>query len=199
MTSYNQATLKTFFETGDVPFGSDYANLIDSFVNTVDTSNQMMAGSLTPTELITARVSATNANVTGTLSAGTFAINNLSITTDISAGGTVYASASRAPINYHGTPVIISAAGTAQATGALLTSEFCRLQGASDGQTTGFTLKANQIGWVQYLSGECSVSANLWPPTGGTINALSTNIPFPIAANTSYIVMHRTASSYAVK
>lgn len=199
MTTYNQATLKTFFETGDVPSGTDYANLIDSCLNVVDTTNQTLAGSITPTELITARVSATNANVTGILSAGTVAMNAFTITTNISAGGTVYASAARTAFNYHGTPLIVSAVGTTQATGALLTAEMCRLQGTTDGSATGFSLMANQIGWVQYFSGECAASANLWPPTGGAINALSTNAPFPMAANTSYIVLHRSASSYAVK
>lgn len=195
MTNYSKATLKTFFETNDVPNGSDYANFIDSYVNIVETGVQSMAGPLLPTELITARVSAANINVTVGLSA-----NSISVATDVSAtNGTVYASANRASFNYHGTPVIVSAFGTAQTTGSLLSSEFCRLQGATDAQATGFRLMANQIGWVQYLSNECAVSANLWPPSGGTINALSSNVPFPLAAGVPYIVMHRAASSYAVK
>lgn len=227
MTTYTKSTLATFFETGDVPDGTDYANLIDSQVNIAETSVQAMAGSLSMTELITARVSAGNANITGTLSAATLAVNAftansaffttgltavtgtfsgtvsanaINVTTDISAAsGTVYASASRVNFNYHGTPTIVSAAGTAQATGALLSTEFVRLQGATDGQTTGFKLMANQTGWVQYLANECAVSSNLWPPTGGTINGLGANAVFPMVANTPYIVMHRAASAYSVK
>lgn len=199
MTNYNKTTLSQFFETGDVPTGQNYSDLIDSNVNLVETSSQSMAGPLITTEVITARVSATNANVTGILSAGNFAINTLTITTDVTAGGSIYASASRTPINYHGAALIVSAAGTAQATGALLTAELCRLQGASDGQTTGFTLIANRTGWVQYLANECTVSANLWPPTGGHINGLSNNAAFAMTANTPYIVMHSQASAYAVK
>lgn len=68
MTTYSQNTLKTFFQTGDVPTGSDYANLIDSCLNIVDTSAQSIAGPINPTELITARVSAGNIIATGTLS-----------------------------------------------------------------------------------------------------------------------------------
>lgn len=96
------------------------------------------------------------------------------------------------------TPVIISAAGTAQATGALLTSVINRGKGVVDGATTGFRLLANKAGLTQYIYND-SVSANLWPPTGGSINALGANTVFPLAANTMYTILHLTASAYAVK
>lgn len=199
MTNYNKQTLATFFQNGDVPTGTDYENLIDSNLNLVETSAQSMAGPLVTTELITNRVSATNVNVTGTFSVNSFSPTSLSVANDVSAGGTIYASASRTPINFHGNPLIVSALGSTQTTAAPLTVEFCRLQGAADGQTTGFTLLANKQGWVQYLANECTVSANLWPPVGGIINGLSTNVPFPMVASTPYIVMHRNASAYSVK
>jgi len=201
MTTYSKSTLKTFFETGDVPSGTDYANFIDSYVNIVDTAEQTMAGPLTTTQLNATLVSATNANVTSVLSAASLNVQSgLSVSCDVSApSNVIYASAAKISFSYHGTPLIVSAAGTAQATGAPLTAEFCRLQGATDGQTTGFRILANQTGWVQYLSNECTVSANLWPPTGGSINGLGANTAFPLAANVPYIVMHRTASAYAVK
>lgn len=238
MTTYNKATLKTFFLTGDVPTGNDYGNLIDSQVNIAETAQQNMAGSLSMTELNASRVSAGPTNLTSTLTVagitsaadiyaesinasalnlkGPFSVsslsaNSVSVTTTISAAslyvmgdvsaatGTVYASAVRSPINYHGTPVVISAAGTAQTTGTFLTAEICRLQGASDGQATGFVLPANKTGWVQYLANECTVSANLWPPIGGSINGLGVNTVFPMTANTPYIVIHRAASAYSVK
>lgn len=64
MTTYNKSTLATFFQTNDVPTGSDYANLIDSQVNIAETASQSMAGPLTTTELIAPRVSATNLSAT---------------------------------------------------------------------------------------------------------------------------------------
>lgn len=67
MTTYNKNTLKTFFETNDVPQGSDYANLIDSQINIVETASQAMAGALQTPELAAARVSAGNGNFTGTM------------------------------------------------------------------------------------------------------------------------------------
>lgn len=77
MTTYNKATLKTFFETGDVPTGTDYANFIDSYVNLVETAEQAMAGPLNTTELITPNVSATNI-VTDTVSATNIYASNAS-------------------------------------------------------------------------------------------------------------------------
>lgn len=66
---YNKSSLAAFFETGDVPTGTDYMNLVDSCLNLVETSAQSMAGALIVTELITPRVSATNMNITGTYNA----------------------------------------------------------------------------------------------------------------------------------
>lgn len=204
MTTYNKATLKTFFETGDVPTGDDYANFIDSYVNIVETGIQTMAGALSTTELITARISAGNGvftgtlSIQGTLSAATFsidslAVSSLSVTGNVSANnGTIFASASRWSNG------IVSAAGTAQATGAALIYTINIGAGVVDGQTTGFKLPANQPGRIQYITNG-GASANLWPPTGGQINALASNAAFGMAASTPYIIIHTQASGYAVK
>lgn len=219
MTTYNKQTLATFFQTNDVPAGADYANLIDSQVNIVETSAQSMAGPLVATELIAPRVSAGNIKATGSVSidgvtsaVGLFA-NSLSVATTVSAAsvyttvlvctsvvatGTVSASSIYASNRMINTVAIISAAGTTQTTGSLCSAAICRLAGVTDGSTTGFTLMANRAGWNQKLYG-ANASANLWPPTGGTINALAANAAFPLATNTLYDVVHLTASAYAVK
>lgn len=67
MTTFNKATLKTFFQTNDVPDGNDYANFIDSYVNIVDTGAQSIASQLTAPEFSSSRISAGNGNFTGTL------------------------------------------------------------------------------------------------------------------------------------
>lgn len=209
MTTYNQTSLKTFFETGDVPTGSDFANLIDSCVNVADNTVQSIAGAFNPTELITPRVSATNGvftgnlQVQGTLSASTLVYDAISVsavttgilrvTGDVSANtGTIYASANRWSSG------IVSAAGSAQATGALLIYTVNFGAGVVDGQTTGFRLPGNQLGRVQYITNG-GASANLWPVTGGQINALASNAAFPMVANTLYTIVHTQASGAAVK
>jgi hypothetical protein len=234
MTTYTQSTLKTFFQTNDVPSGTDYANFIDSCVNVAETSAQSMAGPLSPTELITPRVSATNAVITGTLriggitSASSLYIDTLvyasaaqftgtvsaanfnaangrvtasaaTFTADVSAStGTVYASAVRSTNGVLSGSGTVSAAGITQGAAAILTNVINRGKGVVDGVTTGFAPLANRAGLVQYLLNE-GVSANLWPPTGGFINGLAVNTPFPLVTSAAYTIFHITASSYGVK
>lgn len=207
MTTYNKASLKTFFETNDVPSGTDYANLIDSQVNIVETAEQVMGGALNVPELITARVSAANVNVTGTLAvAGIFSAANLianSVTTSALVATAVNATTVSAATVYSTNGVvnstgIVSAAGTTQGAAAVLTNVINRGKGIADGTTTGFTPLANRAGLVQYLFNE-GVSANLWPPTGGTINGLAVNAAFPLAASAAFTIFHITASAYGVK
>lgn len=226
MTTYSKTTLKTFFETNDVPQGGDYGNLIDSQVNIAESTLQSMTGALSTTELITPRVSATNLIATIAVSAaaiyadniyagnltavsanlsfnnitvaGTVTASAASIATDVSAAGTVYASAMRSTNGFIGSTGIVSAAGTSQGAAAVLTNVINRGKGVADGTTTGFTPLTNRAGLVQYLYNE-GVSANLWPPTGGTINGLAVNAAFSLAASVSYTIFHITASAYGVK
>lgn len=177
MTTYNKSTLKTFFQTGDVPSGQNFSDFIDSYVNIVETGLQSMAGPLSATELNSVLVSAGNGNFTGNLSATT---------------GTVYGSANRWSSG------IVSAAGTAQATAATLLYTVNIGSGVVDGTSTGFALPPNNAGRVQYITNG-GASANLWPPVGGQINALSSNAAFGMAASTLYTVVHTLASGYAVK
>lgn len=215
MTTYNKSSLAQFFETGDVPQGSDYSNLIESCVNVAETSVQAMNGPLNPTELITARVSAGNGVFTGTLrvsgimSAANLVMDNISVsgvsaatinvTGDVSAAtGTIYASAMRSTNGIFAGVGIVSAAGTAQATATPLTNVINRGKGVVDGSTTGYALLANRAGLTQYLYNE-GASANLWPPVGGIINGQAANAAFSIATSSMVTIIHLTASAYAVK
>lgn len=99
--------------------------------------------------------------------------------------------------------VIVSAVGTAQSTAApiSISTGIVRLQGASDGQTTGYLLPSptGNLGIEQTLCYEGSVSANLWPNLGCAINGLGTNAVFPLVANTNYLVIYKAVSAYGVK
>lgn len=251
MTTYNKTQLKTFFEQGDVPSGTDYANLIDSQLNLVETVNQTMAGPLTATKLVAPTVSATNFNVTGgffanIVSANTLAVSDITVNSSytqndgsfsvIGIEGNINLSpdvgnvnlapvtggVSLAPVTgnvniagtntifagnliFQGGPykiqdvVIVSAAGTAQASAPSIgTNLVVRLQGATDGQATGYKL-ANTQGIKQYIYNENAVSANLYPDIGCKINGLGTNAAFGLAATTMYTVLQYAASAYAVK
>lgn len=197
-----KSVLVALFEQGDVPQGTNFADLINSSVNLNETTVQTMLGPLNPTEIITARVSATNVIVTGTLSvagitsAGAMNVSTL-ITNTVSADA-IYASAVRTTGGFYGGSAVVSALGTAQATAAPLVNFINRGKGIVDGTTTGFAIPANRTGWFQFLLNE-GVSANLWPPIGGFINGLAANAPFPLATSASYTIFHISASAYGVK
>ena len=80
MTAQNRSTLKAVFETGDVPDGTNYADLIDSFLNIVDTTAQSLASDLTvPTLVATTEVSSAQVNATEvSASVGSFATMTIS-------------------------------------------------------------------------------------------------------------------------
>lgn len=212
MTTYNKQTLATFFQTNDIPDGTDFANLIDSQVNIVETSVQNMAGALGTTELIASRVSAGNVNVTGTLNVAGITSANTIYANNIIAGSASYTNQTVTNLitttvsatNLYSTNGLISgvgvvsAAGTTQGTAASLVNVINRGKGIADGTTTGFTPLTNKPGLVQYLFNE-GASANLWPPTGGFINGLAANAVFPLAASAMVTIVHLTASAYAVK
>lgn len=208
MTNYSKSTLQTFFQTGDVPTGTDYANLIDSQVNIVETSVQAMGGALSTTELITPRVSAAIVNVTGTLTIGTFSTTNLSVTTasavsvytdNLSVSAAVSANNVWVNGNFIRPVVTIAASGTTLGTANILTGQINRLTSVTDSTATGVGLQANKTGWVQYLYNETTASANLWPCTGGQINVLASGAAFALAGSTLYTIVHTKASGYAVK
>lgn len=216
MTTYNKQTLGTFFQNADVPQGQDFQNLIDSQVNIVETSVQNMGGALSVPELIASRVSAGNANFTGIVSAVTLYVDNLNSTnisfTNVSAtninavsaritnANITTVSANTSYVTTAINPVtIISAAGTTQGAATLANAAICRVQGVSDGATTGILLMSARTGWEQVIHNETAVSANLWPTAGGKINGLSNDAAFAMAATTGYRVAHLTATTYSVK
>jgi hypothetical protein len=110
VTTYNKSTLKTFFEQGDIPTGTNYADLIDSCLNLVETGNQSMAGSLTTTELITSRVSAANVIFGGTnfTLQVTNSANVNAVDIGLAASGFIYASAGSSVTLAAGTAVTIT-------------------------------------------------------------------------------------------
>lgn len=186
----NKAALVLLFEQGDVPTGANFADLINSCVNMNETAVQALLGPLNPTELITPRVSATSVNITGVMSAASISITNVS-------ADVIYTSALRTN-EIIGNVGVVSAAGTTQATGALLSFTVNRGKGIVDGSTTGYRVPANKAGLVQYLFNE-GASANLWPVTGGTINGLAANAAFPLATSAMVTIVHLTASACSVK
>lgn len=163
-------------------------------------------GSNTPATGSFTTVSGANLNISGTTSANTISVSGVSavrintVTLSANVANILTVSANAAYLTTQFAPVaIISAAGTTQATATLCNATISRLQGTADGTDTGYALMANMIGRTQFLVHEGTVSANLYPPVGGKINALGTNAAFAMAASTPYTVIYTVASSVWVK
>lgn len=69
MTAQSRTYLKSKFEQGDTPQGTDYSDLMDSFVSLVDTTAQTLASDLTVPNLVATAVSAGSVNVVGAVNA----------------------------------------------------------------------------------------------------------------------------------
>lgn len=93
MTQYNKATLKTYFAQGDTPSGSDFANLIDSYMNQVETATQQMAGPIQTTKVIAPVVSANTVFAKDEINTALISAVDMNLTGDISVFG-ITASAS---------------------------------------------------------------------------------------------------------
>ena len=91
----------------------------------------------------------------------------------------------------------VSAAGTTQGTATIVSAQrpAFKCAGVVGGSATGFILQANNEGTMQ-LVWNPSVSANLYPPTGGNINALANNVPLPLPAGSLTLVLHVEGSAY---
>lgn len=82
MVAQDRSTLQSVFETGDVPDGTDYANLIDSFINLVETSAQSIASPVTfaGSAAFTSTTTAASISVLGTASvSGAVTAGSLSV------------------------------------------------------------------------------------------------------------------------
>ena len=62
MTAKSRVNLKAAFETGDVPDGDDFSDLIDSALNLTDASAQALASPISVPSISTGTVSATTVN-----------------------------------------------------------------------------------------------------------------------------------------
>jgi len=162
--------------------------------NTIVSGNANFSGLVTVSSLLVLNnISAATLNLTGGITADRITASTAVFTGIVSAGG--LAATNGVQLGN----AIVSAAGTTQGAATKLTSIINRCQGVTDGSATGFLIQSNIANIPIYVINQTAASANLWPPTGGTINALGANAAFGLAANTMYTVIPITASAYYVK
>lgn len=185
MTTYTRSALKTFFETGDIPFGIDYANLIDSCLNIVDTSAQVIASPIQTPELAATRVSATNINITGTLSAKNINVSALTINANslsVSKSFTLFTIAATAKTVTRGVDTSVKQVDNTLIPSNVLYYNQPTTLGHAYGSTMQIARTADYVGGtVGYVNGGLFVSTSVsrhatsyeWAVTGAIYNAAS--------------------------
>ena len=101
MAIKNRTDLKSYFETGDIPTQGEYSDLIDSQLNLLDTSTQIVVGEVSASSFKAENHITASGNISssGTISAATLTVDsysdinltgNLTASGDISASGDLY-------------------------------------------------------------------------------------------------------------
>jgi hypothetical protein len=213
MAIQTKTTIKTDFETGDTMTQSGFTNLVDSFTGLGETTLQSMQGPLYTTELVSPVCSATNVNSTtintSTLNATSVSAASANITSVIASSANIVnsdltlariATATCTNINIANrltfTTLQASAAGTTQGSAASLTASVNFLSGITDGVNTAFVIQGGFPGRVQYAINKTAVSANIFPPTGGTIDNGSANAAKGIAANSKMAIFCESSAAF---
>jgi hypothetical protein len=201
MSVLDRVTLKSVFENGDQPQGSDYANLIDSMVNLAETTTQTMNGPLVLAGgLSAASISTGNITATGIVSAATFwgAVANV---TTISAQTVTFSTLSVPSSGASVTGNITFTAGdvlrtvdasvacisTAQASARLLTASLNVIKSSTTAANDSVRLPGLYPGCMTMVVNDTTQSAKVFPPTGGQINALGANAALDLGPNTGAI------------
>lgn len=206
MTAQTRAVLKSVFEDGDTLQGTNFSDLIDSFISILDSGTQTISGTLSPNSLNTGTGTFNNIVVSASVSAGSafFGTASIDTATIITSNATTLnaTSVSAQSIYVSGrnqfSVVIASAAGTTLGAATQLgVQRITRLQGITDGSATGFRLSTPVVGTEQVLINDTAVSANLWPAAGCSIDGGSADAVRAIPANARIIVWHTGVSAYS--
>lgn len=200
MSTLDRATLKAAFQNGDQPQGSDYENLIDSFVSLAETTTQTMNGQL----VLAGGVSAASVNA-GTITA-TGAISGASVFATIAnfttiSGQTATLSTIQAPASGLAMTGLVSFTGyfagtvdtsvacisTAQASARLLTAATNIIKSSTTAANDSVRLPGLYAGVQFIVVNDTTQSAKVFPPTGSQINGLGANAALDLGPNTGAI------------
>jgi hypothetical protein len=186
MTQRSRTYLKGVFEQGDIPTGTDYADLIDSFLSLETSSEQTMIGGLTLTS-----VNATNGR-----------IDNLSVTTKVTAGAGEFTGPVSAASIWVDSKLIqsnqinVSANGTTQAAATRLTKDtsyvFCT------NLNRAVVLATAEPGRTQIIVNTATTALLVFPASGANFVGTAENASLSLAANGTMIVPHIGVSAYGM-
>ncbi len=193
MTSLNRVDLKAKFESGDAPQGSDYADLIDSFVNLAETTAQTLQGNLAFSGgLSAASITGGTGSFSGTVSAANVWATNVDATT-VSAQ-TITFSTLAAPVSglsvtnslvftagyVKETVASVACISTTQAAGYTLAHAINILRTVATGASDAVVVPGFYPGAKFTVINNTTGSAQIFPPVGGSFDSGSTNAKIDI-------------------
>jgi hypothetical protein len=191
MTAQTRTVNKGRFENGDRPSGSDFGDLIDSFVAISDSTAQTLTSNLNVPTLIATEVSAGVANVSAATiqvlvaSAASVQAMNAVVATagTLTVTGTAHVS-SLNPTRLLNGFAVITAAGSTQTSAASLTARLNHITTAVAGGPQGVILPTAATGLSVIVINAANTALNVYPATGGAIWGGSTNAAIAVTAST---------------
>lgn len=211
MTAVDRVTNIARFEQGDRPQGSDFRDLVDSFLSLADTTAQAMNSDLSVPTLIAAAVSA------GTVNASVINASQVSAATltgsvhaSVVSGASVVADSlfvqSSAAVSGRMTSfeyivfsrAAVTAAGSGQATGAQLGARQVHVIAGVLATANGdsLVLSGGYPGLTQIIINPTNVTAQLFPPSGGIINSAAANAAVGLFPASISIIYHQTSAQF---
>lgn len=216
MTARTPTYLKARFEQGDIPQGTDYEDLMDSYVNIAVSAEQVIDSNLKTTkEIIAASVSAGSINITGAASFGAVSAATLSIdritasamvTTVVSATSLYSTNASLITvsadsINVSGKVIFgsfdISAVATTQG-GAITLNGTTNFIIFADGNNLAVKLPASERGREQKIINAASTTLKIFPATSGRFLVTAVNASLNLPADKTALVFHKGDDRYGI-
>lgn len=190
MTARTPAYLKSVFEQGDIPQGTDYEDVFDSYLNVETSAQQTVAGRVSFTnqvyssEINSALVSATSV-IASFASAQT--INTGFLTAGVATVSAKYLSTQD-----------VSANTTVQATATILGAAVSFAIYAN-GQHNSFRLPASEIGRVQTLVNASTTTIKIFPAVSARFLVTAVNASLNILADRVATIYHKGDDRYGIQ
>jgi hypothetical protein len=217
MTARTPIYLKGRFEQGDIPQGTDYEDVFDSYINIATSAEQTIDSNLRTTKkFIAANVSATSVTAatgrfSGIVSAASLYADSAIVSalnaSIVSANSVVSNTASfvtvtASNINVSGNVIYgsfdVSALATTQA-GALTLNGTTNFVIFADGNNTAVKLPTSVRGRQQFVVNAASTTIKIFPATSGRFLVTAVNASLNIPADRCATIFHKGDDRYGVQ
>lgn len=200
MTAKARTTLKGEFEDGDVPTGSNYSDVFDSFVNLLDSGTQNISGAVNLNSLgASISVSAPTINCLN-LNATTVQATRLNATQLVvtTVQATRVAGTRHTPseyVVYSSNPSVVALGTTfasAQPLGAVQLYVLTEVTAAE----SGVVLQEPVVGLIQTIVNAGDVTAQVYPASGASLDTNAATTARDVFPNETLTVVHGSSTKY---